>query len=84
MDSLFKDKYSLAKIFVMNSHFVISACLNGDYCFIVFCFFFEGGGSTLLLIVCCLFFWQSLSDFVFILFSYTSPTELTQSLCEVK
>ena len=35
-------KYSLAKIFVMNSHFVISACLNRDYCF---SFFFGGGGG---------------------------------------
>ena len=40
---LIKGKYSLAKIFVMNSHFVISACLNGDYYF-SFYFFFLGGG----------------------------------------
>ena len=54
-------------------------------------FFFRGGGgeggrggrgSTLLFIVCCLF-WELVSDFIFILFSYTSPTELTQSLCKV-
>ena len=42
-DGLFiKGKYSLAKIFVMNSHFAISACLNRDYCF---SFFLGGGGG---------------------------------------
>ena len=39
---LIKGKYSLAKIFVMNSHLIISACLNRDYCF---SFFFWGGGG---------------------------------------
>ena len=61
---LIKGKYSLVKIFVTNSHFVISACLNRDDCF---SFFFGGGGgegSTLLLIVHCLF-WESVSDFTF-------------------
>ena len=54
-------KYSLAKIFVMNSHFVISACLNRDYCFSFFWRGGGGGGSTLLLIVRCLF-WESVSE----------------------
>ena len=45
-DGLFiKGKYSLAKIFVVNSHFAISACLNRDYCFSLFSFFFFGGGG---------------------------------------
>ena len=64
---LIKGKYSLAKIFVMNSHFVISACLNRDYCFSC-CFFFWGGGgggrihSTA---DCALSFWESVSDCTF-------------------
>ena len=45
MDSLSRVS-TLAKIFVMNSHFVISACLNRDYCFSFFFFFGGGGGGN--------------------------------------
>ena len=88
MDSLSRVSTLLAVIFVMNSHFVISACLNRDYCFSFFFFWGGGGGrvgrgSTLLSIVRCLF-GNRYQILFFLLFSYTSVTELTQSLCKVK
>ena len=90
-DGLFiKGKYSLAKIFVMNSHFAISACLNRYCCF---SFFLGGGGGgggegeeegeedPLYCCLCAVFFGNR---YQILFFLYTSPTELTQSLCKVK
>ena len=69
----------------MNSNFVISACLNRDY---YFSFFFGGGrgeGRIHSTADCALsFFGNRYQILLLLLFSYTSLTELRQSLCKVK
>ena len=82
-DGLFiKGKYSLAKIFVMNSHFAVSACLNRDYCFSFFLTGGGGGGGVHSTVDLCAVFFGNRYQILF--FLYMSPTELTQSLCKVK